>query len=192
MAQEPVWPLWYAMAEVIFYLFAFLGLSLSCETKEIWLSFYQFLAASWGFSLLFQGLHHREGTAPLGMDHQTQASLRSSPVWCGATLFANLVYYCLLPLTLGFASACQPSGVSTRVNVRSGLQVCPLSRRCGRRGHTRAAMHSSFSRYLFGLPLVRSVCRGWVRLSAPEDEEHLSGTFISPGQAFLPMLAWFI
>ncbi|VED66350.1 MULTISPECIES: MFS transporter [Streptococcus] len=92
---------------VIFYLLAFLGLTAyHVKQKKLAHGFYQFLAALLGFSLLFYPLGYItvwNGSFGYAI-HQTLYSLRSLQFDAGH-LFANLVYYCLLLLTLGFASA---------------------------------------------------------------------------------------
>ena len=92
---------------VIFYLLAFLGLTAyHVKRKKVTHGFYQFLAALLGFSLLFYPLGYItvwNGSFGYAI-HQTLYSLRSLQFDAGH-LFANLVYYCLLLLTLGFASA---------------------------------------------------------------------------------------
>jgi len=92
---------------VIFYLLAFLGLTAyHLKQKKFAHGFYQFLAALLGFSLLFYPLGYItvwNGSFGYAI-HQTLYSLRSLQFDAGH-LFANLVYYCLLLLTLGFASA---------------------------------------------------------------------------------------
>ena len=92
---------------VIFYLLAFLGLTAyHVKQKKLAHGFYQFLAALLGFSLVFYPLGYItvwNGSFGYAI-HQTLYSLRSLQFDAGH-LFANLVYYCLLLLTLGFASA---------------------------------------------------------------------------------------
>ena len=92
---------------VIFYLLAFLGLTAyHLKQKKFAHGFYQFLAALLGFSLLFYPLGYItvwNGSFGYAI-HQTLYSLRSLQFDAGH-LLANLVYYCLLLLTLGFASA---------------------------------------------------------------------------------------
>lgn len=92
---------------VIFYLLAFLGLTAyHVKQKKLAHGFYQFLATLLGFSLLFYPLGYItvwNGSFGYAI-HQTLYSLRSLQFDAGH-LFANLVYYCLLLLTLGFASA---------------------------------------------------------------------------------------
>ena len=92
---------------VIFYLLAFLGLTAyHVKQKKFAHGFYQFLAALLGFSLVFYPLGYItvwNGSFGYAI-HQTLYSLRSLQFDAGH-LFANLVYYCLLLLTLGFASA---------------------------------------------------------------------------------------
>ena len=92
---------------VIFYLLAFLGLTAyHVKQKKLAHGFYQFLSALLGFSLLFYPLGYItvwNGSFGYAI-HQTLYSLRSLQFDAGH-LFANLVYYCLLLLTLGFASA---------------------------------------------------------------------------------------
>lgn len=92
---------------MIFYLLAFLGLTAyHVKQKKFAHGFYQFLATLLGFSILFYPLGYItvwNGSFGYAI-HQTLYSLRSLQFDAGH-LFANLVYYCLLLLTLGFASA---------------------------------------------------------------------------------------
>ena len=97
-----------AMAEcVIFYLLLFWIDSHHVKQKKFCLMAYQFLCQPlWDSLLLFSipWLHYCVERLIWVCDPSGLWLVLPLPVWC-RHLFANLVYYCLLLLTLGFASA---------------------------------------------------------------------------------------